>query len=39
MAGDDVSEAYSVRLPGTTVIELAIAMGKMYYPVSKDLTG
>lgn len=38
MAGDDVSEAYSVR-PGTTVIELAIAMGKMYYPVSKDLTG
>lgn len=38
MAGDGVSEAFSFR-PGTTVIELATAMGKMYYPVRKDLTG
>lgn len=38
MTGDDVSEAYSVR-PRITVIELAIAIGKMYYPVRKDLTG
>lgn len=38
MTGDDVSEAYSVR-PRITVIELAIAIGKMYYPVRNDLTG
>lgn len=38
MAGDGISEVFSFR-PGTTVIELVIAMGKMYYPVRKGLTG
>lgn len=31
MAGDSVSEAFSFR-PGTTVIELALAMGTMLLP-------